>query len=290
MIPTPHVVRVGVRDVGVYEYGDPAGYAVMTFHGIPASGAGFAWADGPASARGLRVIAPDRPGVGLSSPVKRWRVADYPSMVAALADELGVGRFAVWGYSGGGPYAVATAAALPDRVSALAVCAGMGEVGGWATENDFESTDRQMMKLTRFSPPLARLVIGTVGRLARRSPSSAYKSLVKQLSGSDADVLDRLGPPEEAMALFTQAFTRGARGVVDDYRATGGPWGVDFATVTAPTRIFQGTADNMVPPRHAEELAKRLPKAELIEWEGAGHMGTILHVEELLDWIDKAKR
>ena len=111
------------------------------------------------------------------------------------------------------------------------------------------------------------------------------KSFAKQLSDSDRAVIESLGPPAEAMALFTQAFRHGARGVVDDYRAVGQPWGVDLGAITVPMRIFQGDADPMVPPRHAEELAKRVPHADLVMWPGEGHLATITHVAEVLDWL-----
>jgi pimeloyl-ACP methyl ester carboxylesterase len=88
--------------------------------------------------------------------------------------------------------------------------------------------------------------------------------------------------PKETMALFTRAFQGGARGVVDDYRAIAKPWGFEPAHL-APLTIFQGDADTMVPLRHAEELAKRLPDAELVVWPGEGHLGTITHIAEILD-------
>lgn len=286
MIAQPRRVHVSERtDVGVYEYGDADGYPVLVFHGVPACGAGFTWADEPARARGLRLIAPDRPGVGWSTPAKDWHVGDYPKMTAALADALAITRFAVWGYSGGGPYAVAVAARLPDRVTALAVAAGMGEVGAWASVDDFEKTDRQLLTLSAHHPLLARLILGTTGRLARLSPKSAMKSFAKQVSDADRRVLGSLGEPAEAMALFTQAFLNGSRGVVDDYRAVGAPWGVDLGATTAPTRIFQGSDDTMVPARHADELARRIPGSELVTWPGEGHLATIDHVDEILDWL-----
>jgi pimeloyl-ACP methyl ester carboxylesterase len=285
-VPAPAVVSVaGGREVGVYEYGDPAGRPVLALHGVPASGAGFAWTDEPARERGLRVLAPDRPGIGRSTPVDGADIAGYPALVAALADAMDIPRFGVLGYSGGGPYAVALAAGLPERVQAVAVCAGMGQIGEWATIDDFEKTDRQFLAMSTKRPALARLVLGTVSRLARLSPGSAYKSMAKQLAPGDQPVLDTLGPPAEAMAMFTEAFTSGARGVVDDYRAINGPWGVDLAAITAPVRIYQGDADTMVPLRHAEELAKRLPAADLVRWPGAGHLGTIAHIDEILDWL-----
>ncbi len=121
-IPLPCDVQVGAGVVGVYEYGDGSGAPVFVFHGTPACGAGFAWADEPARERALRLLAPDRPGVGRSTR-RDYTVADYPPMVAALADALGIERFAVWGYSGGGPYAAACAALLPDRaIKAVVSC------------------------------------------------------------------------------------------------------------------------------------------------------------------------
>jgi pimeloyl-ACP methyl ester carboxylesterase len=206
-------------------------------------------------------------------------------MVARLSDALGLDRFGVWGYSGGGPYAVAVAASLTDRVSRVAVAAGMGQIGEWAAVDEFEKTDRQMLALCVKHPRVARAVLGLTGWLARKSPKTAYRSFLKQLSETDRAVADRLGSPAEAMALFTQAFLEGARGVVDDYRAIAGPWGVDLDAIRVPVRIFQGTADTMVPQRHSAELAQRIAGAELTLWPGEGHLGTINHVEEILDWL-----
>src|ERR1700681_464802 len=138
MIPEPRTVTIGSgRTVGLYEYGNPTGQPVMVFHGVPSSGAGFVFADEPARERRLRLIAPDRPGVGLSTAFDGWTVGSYPSIVTELADALDIDRFAVCGYSGGGPYAVACAAAVAERVSRAAISAGMGQVGVWAEDDDF---------------------------------------------------------------------------------------------------------------------------------------------------------
>ena len=132
---------------------------LLAFHGVPACGAGFAWADDPARARGLRLIAPDRPGVGLSTGrAVGFAVRDYPPMISALADTLGIGRFAAFGYSGGGPYAVACAMALPERVTA-AVAAGVGQVGAWATLADFAKTDRQYLEMAERHPRRAGVML-----------------------------------------------------------------------------------------------------------------------------------
>jgi pimeloyl-ACP methyl ester carboxylesterase len=281
--PDPREVPVDGRTIAVYEYGDPAGAPVMVLHGTPACGAGFAWADEPARERGLRLVAPDRPGVGLSSPLASWTVADYPAELGALANALDIERFAVWGYSGGGPYAVACAALLGDRVTTAAVAAGMGQMGVWAKADDFEKTDRQMLDLASKHPAVARVIMGVTGRLARLSPKSALKSFEKQLNDSDREIVPTLGTPAEAMALFTHAFLRGARGVVADYAALALPWGVAVERTEIPVAIFHGDADTMVPLRHSEELAARVSTARLTVWPSAGHLGTVAHVGEVLD-------
>src|SRR4051794_30602006 len=132
------------RGVGVYEFGDPNGSPVFALHGTPACGAGFDWTDTPARERRLRVIAPDRPGVGDSDPVVMASVADYAAELTALADALGIDRFAVIGYSGGAPYALAVASALGARVSLVEIVAGAGEIGAWATLKDLARSDRQL--------------------------------------------------------------------------------------------------------------------------------------------------
>src|SRR5438045_7389115 len=92
----PRTVRTSDgRVTGYYEYGDPQGRPVVALHGTPACGAGFAWADRPAHARGVRLLAPDRPGVGDSSPWEPGRgavVDDYPPMLQAFADALGLSQ------------------------------------------------------------------------------------------------------------------------------------------------------------------------------------------------------
>src|SRR4051794_34692857 len=123
-----YVLSGGLR-IAVDESGDPRGFPVFFFHGWPASrlqGAGF----GPdASTLGIRIIAPDRPGVGLSSPQPGRRLLDWPPIVEELAHVMGFARFGVLAVSGGGPYGLATAFALPSRVESAAIVSGAPPLG-----------------------------------------------------------------------------------------------------------------------------------------------------------------
>jgi pimeloyl-ACP methyl ester carboxylesterase len=142
-----------------------------------------------------------------------------------------------------------------------------------------------MLGLATNHPAIARAMLGITSRLARMSPKSAMKSFEKQLNDSDRALVPTLGTPAEAMALFTQAFLRGARGVVADYAALARPWGVEVERTEIPVSIFHGDADTMVPLRHSEELAARVPNARLEVWPAAGHLGTVAHVGEVLDAV-----
>jgi pimeloyl-ACP methyl ester carboxylesterase len=116
--------------VGCAEYNDPRGLPVLALHGTPGSRLMFALAH--EAARGVRLIAPDRPGYGLSDYRRAESLAQIAEDLGAVADAYGLGRFAVIGVSGGGPHAVAAAGAMPDRISILALIGPVGEVGDGA--------------------------------------------------------------------------------------------------------------------------------------------------------------
>jgi pimeloyl-ACP methyl ester carboxylesterase len=159
----------------------------------------------------------------------------------------------------------------------------MGQMGVWAKAEDFEKTDRQMLGLATKHPAVARAALGFSARLARRAPKTAMKNFEKQMNDSDRAVVTEMGPPGEAIALFTQAFLRGAHGVVADYVSLAQPWGVRVEDTKVPMAVFHGDADTMVPLRHGEELAARVPDAQLKVWPGAGHLGTVSQVGDVLD-------
>ena len=113
------------RTLTVYELGDPSGPAVLVHHGTPGDGLPFApWVQ-DAVRRGIRLLSYDRPGYGASTAHHGRRIADAAEDAAAIADALGIGRFATWGISGGAPHALACAALLPERVVAAASLAAL---------------------------------------------------------------------------------------------------------------------------------------------------------------------
>src|SRR2546425_2732510 len=120
------------RALGYAEYGDPAGTAVLLFHGLPGSRLSR-HPDGSIVRRlGIHLITFDRPGIGLSTPQRKRRIVDWPRDVEEFADARGLDRFAVIGWSGGGPYALVTAHQLSDRVMHTRLLASLTPLPGTA--------------------------------------------------------------------------------------------------------------------------------------------------------------
>src|SRR4051794_16679982 len=160
MATNEQVVRLADgRRVGLAHLGDPAGYPVVVAHGTPASRLGHEFLDEPARARGLRVVCIDRPGMGLSDPKPDRTLSGWAADVAGVADELEFDRFAAFGYSGGGPYALACGARLSERVSAVATMAGVGPVEEPADLEGLSKGDRQLLGLSKRHPHVAGLVL-----------------------------------------------------------------------------------------------------------------------------------
>src|SRR5690242_13853156 len=129
MASTVDVAARDGRTLRVRELGAPDGHPVIVHHGTPGSGVHAAVDGDAAAAAGLRLIGFDRAGYGGSTPAPGRDVAAVAADVAAIADALGVARFATFGYSGGGPHVLATAALLPERVTRAAAWCSVAPYG-----------------------------------------------------------------------------------------------------------------------------------------------------------------
>src|SRR5512136_816792 len=113
------------RRLGYVEFGDPAGKPIFHFHGYPGSRLEGRIIHAAAVKCGARFIAVDRPGMGLSDFKPKRTILDWPDDVVELADFLQIDQFAVEGASGGGPYSLACARKIPDRLTHVGVLSGV---------------------------------------------------------------------------------------------------------------------------------------------------------------------
>jgi pimeloyl-ACP methyl ester carboxylesterase len=276
------------RRVAIASHGDPQGRPLFLFHGTPGSRLGLHYVDGPAKERGVRVVCPDRPGVGRSDPHPERTIPGYADDVSALADALGFEQFAVLGYSGGAPYALACGARLPERVSAVGIAAGAGPHDRPGSREGCSKSDLMLLDLSLRRPFLARLTMFGWAKVARFAPSVALKSLAEDASEPDSRFLEaelQERGAAEVMSLFAEVFRQGGGGVVLEYKLYGQPWGFSLEEVSVPVHLWHGEEDLVVPMHHAEDLAARLPDAKSHTLEGTGHFSIQQHYGTMLDTL-----
>lgn len=225
LAPNEQMVRLpDGRRLALASHGDPRGWPLFLFHGIPVSRLGHEFTDAPAKEQGIRVLCPDRPGIGLSDPRPGRTVYGYADDVAAMADALGLERFAVAGLSGGGPYALACGAKLPERVTAVGVLAGVGPLDRPGAREGLTKTDLRLLDLSLRRPLQTRLMLGTMAMLTRLAPSMVIKQFADELGEPDRSFLQRekreLGPAG-TMSTLVEAFRQGASGPAEEYRLPG---------------------------------------------------------------------
>jgi pimeloyl-ACP methyl ester carboxylesterase len=272
------------RQLGWAEFGHPDGDAVLWFHGTP----GACLQVPPtvhevALQRGFRVIAVERPGTGRSTDHRYRRIAEFGPDIEQLADGLGVQRFAVVGLSGGGPYTLAVARHLPDRVVVATLLGGIGPVRG-------PDAVLSYTRLLRFAAPPLEVLRTPVGvavssavRLATPVADPVFNLYARLLGFADRPVLGH--PQFKAMFLHDLITAEGLRATAHDLALFARHWGFALDEVTVPVVVWHGLSDVIVPPSHGHHQAARLPRGELRVRPGAGHFAGFSEVADVLDRV-----
>jgi len=278
--PEDRVIRLrDGRLMGFAEYGDPGGFTVVNAHGGLAGRLDVAAADRSARDAGIRLLSPDRPGIGLSDPQPGRTVLDWARDVEDLANHLGVGRFGVMGWSMGGQYALAVGSRVASRVTSVAVIAGalpLTESGVFA---QLPAGDRAFTRLSQHAPLVARSCFRVMGAVALRAPRLFRRLGARDLGAADAAVLR--SEPVRNFSLMSGEALRTAPGMVEDYRAWMRPWGFAPEDLTVPVDVWGGSDDELVPTHWPPALARRIPGATLNIRTG-GHFMAHLHYREIL--------
>ncbi len=276
------------RVLGYAEYGPIDGRAVLWFHGTPGACRQVP-PDAPdlARERGVRLIGIERPGTGRSTTRRYAQVLDWAFDVEEFVDAQGIGEFAAVGMSGGGPFVLACAAYMPDRVGACAVLGGVGPTRG----------DESAPGYTRVLPPFERLLsltsapAGEIFSLVLRplavvAASPAFDIYAHYIAPEcDRAVLDRPDMKEAFLYDLTLAARTGVRSTVHDLVLFGRDWGFRLTDIDTPIRFWHGDADKIVPLSHGIHQAALLPDSELTVVPGGGHFSGYETVEEVFDTL-----
>ena len=250
---------------------------MLFFHGLPGSRLELLHEAPLLASHGLAVTAIDRPGFGLSTRRRERTLLDWPDDVRALADLWKLERFAVVGYSGGGRYALACAAAMPERISTAAVVAGPGPPEMPGARRNLTWLDRASLRLAGPAPLAASALWMPVRWLVLNRPQRFAQMLGREVSPPDREYLADPEARGSLLESLAEGLRQGVGAVVDEYAIEARPWGFDTEELRVPVRIWHGDEDRIVPLSHATYIADRVPRARLEVVKGAGHFlgGTI---------------
>jgi len=275
------------RELAYEEVGDPDGFPVFLLHGTPGCRLSGRHPNlERVREAGLRIVTYDRPGYGRSTRHRGRTIVDCVADVEAIADEVGIERFAVRGGSGGGPHALAVGARLPERVTGVQCDVGVAPFDAegldWMAGMDpvnVEEIEWALEGEDKLAAEIEREVRQILERV-EEDPAAIVADV--DLSDADRAVLADPGLREMLKISTRESFAHGVWGWVDDDFTVINPWGFDVAELRVPVQIRYGATDVLVPASHGEWLAAHVPNASVVVDESGGHMSTPdQHLERL---------
>jgi pimeloyl-ACP methyl ester carboxylesterase len=280
-------LSLGDRVLRLREAGDPKGRPIIHFHGTPGSRLDISFADDIAAEQGVRLVSFDRPGYGGSTP-SPFGLVSLAEDVAAMADRLGIDRFATMGHSGGCPFALAAAVVLPDRVTRVGVGSGPGPFtlvpGGLDHLDDDDTAALALMP----GDPVGAARIQTKGWEPRIAIFRAAEAgeLMFDLFGDRLAPRDRELLSDERVATMAglsmkEALRHSVTGGAWDNVAWVGPWEIDLSAIRCPVLLWYGDDDRLAPLAHGRWLHEQIPGSELVVRKGEGHFGFFEHTAEM---------
>lgn len=279
-----HVIRLrDGRRLGYAEYGDPAGRPVFFLHGLPGSRLTLLPDDPIARDLGLRIIAPERPGYGLSDFQPGRALLDWPADMVALAVALKIERFAVIGLSGGAPHALACAAKLPGRITCCLLVSPLGPTTVPEAVADLPLRPRLTYLVCRRLPfSFLQFALRPAARRAARAPEQLIPRMARLLPAPDRAALLEPAVTRRMRESQVEAYRPGPAATAWETRLVLQPWGFDLASIRVPVHLWHGEMDKTVPVSLARYLARVLPNCTATYLPDEGHFLWYKHWEEIL--------
>ena len=277
------IILADRRRLAYAEYGDPDGFPVFLFHGLP--GSRLSWGllpDNPFPS-GLRLIALDRPGYGRSDPRPHRTHLEWANDVAELADALAIDHFAMVGVSGGGPGALACAWKMPDRITSLNIVASPAPTNAPGVFEGMSKTNRFFMRLAWNLPWLSSLNARLLAAIIRRNPGRYINTMQVKVHDVDKAIIARPEIQQMLVADFSEALNQGAQGMIDDLSANHGQlWGFPLDDIKTKVTFWYCELDRSVPLAMGRYLSEAVPNSELRVIKDAGHLWVLENIHDVL--------
>jgi pimeloyl-ACP methyl ester carboxylesterase len=255
------------RTLGYGLYGASDGPLVVVLDGPGSRGLARAMSS-PAAELGIKLLAPDRPGFGSSTPAGERSIAAVSRDLLALVDHLGFRRFGLVAQSGGTPYALAVAAAAGDQVTGLAFVGGLAPLDERHALQDVARPMRIAFVLARRAPWVMRLFVNGLARKTAKDPEAVARKFAANMPPGDCRVL--ADPTLWAIHASSSAeITSRPAAFARETRMLVRPWGIDYGGISAPAALWVGELDRTHPERMSRRLATLLGGAPVTVVAGA---------------------
>ena len=265
------------RTLGYAEYGDPRGKPLFFFHGGGSSRLLGELYHEPARRHGVRVIAPDRPGMGLSDPQSHRMLLDWPKDVVQLADSLGLQKFAAMGFSAGGPHVLVCARVIPERLTA-AILVGCPVPGTPQLPIRY--------RLNFAVPRLGGWMFASVMSGFVRDPVKAARKSAPWFCEADMRLWADPDFGRISYEATRESIRRGRQGVADDVALVFGRWDFDLGDIKARVHLWHGEEDRLAPVAFGRQAASVLPDCVATFCPGEGHPSTLVNrADEILSVV-----
>lgn len=261
------------RTLGYAEYGDPAGIPVFYFHGGMSSRYDIAFGDKRFRERGVKLIAPDRPGIGNSSSKKGRSLFDWADDVGQLAESLSIDSARLFGWSAAGPYVLICLHKMPELFTTGATIGIAPPFDGPASIMELGLLlDRMLVRCPKaYQPFLAR----AIGLSAKMPPAMMKKQLLKEVGSKiDRDIVAALSDRDATYFVY-ESIKQGGASTIEDYDPVRMDWGFPLDKFGPEFAIFHGADDRICYVNNAHRLHKLMPQAKLNIVDGQGHF--LLH-------------
>jgi len=272
------------RILGFSDLGDSEGFPIFYFHGFPSSRLEALAGDEIATKNKVRLIAVDRPGIGLSDMKPQRTLLDWPDDVQELADALQIDKFSALGISGGGPYLMSCAFKIPDRIITCGSVCGLGPVNSPWNIDGMSVVNRFGLTLSKNVPWAASLFVGSLSPLMQFFPET-----VLNIMSGDAPECDKIALKEtEFMSIMVkaaqEAFQKGTTGLSQDLIIYGSNWGFDLSKIQVPVKIWHGEIDTVVPVIFGKYFEETIPNCKAVYFEDEGHISIVPnHFSEFIE-------
>jgi pimeloyl-ACP methyl ester carboxylesterase len=237
------------------------------------------------SSLGVRVICIERAGYGLSDFQPNRRLLDWPVYVGELADSLGIARFNALGFSAGGPYTLACAHLIPERL----VQVGIADSAPPMVLREIYQVAPKILRinyeLTRHAPSIPEIYFRLFWRFSRPNPDAILKMAVQHSSQADNDALSQPGLSSVLQEVWKENIHIESRGYTYDTEILKRDWDFRLKDIQKDIHLWQGEADANIPTAWARYLAKELPHCQATFFPDQGHFALFQHWEEILQTL-----